>query len=98
LSSARADSTPEQVIPLLNDYANVIVSAIHAQSGDVLKLIGDGILAIFTAADRAHACAAALAAATSARGEVAALKARRDSMKVHARLTTCRQSGSRYLY
>jgi adenylate cyclase len=35
------------VIPLLNDYADVIVSAIHAQDGDVLKLIGDGILAIF---------------------------------------------------
>jgi hypothetical protein len=31
------DSAPEQVIPLLNDYADVIVSAIHG--GDVLKLI-----------------------------------------------------------
>jgi adenylate cyclase len=71
------DSTPEQVIPLLNDYAEVIVSAIHAQGGDVLKLIGDGILAIFTAADRAHACAAALAAATAARTEVTALNVRR---------------------
>jgi class 3 adenylate cyclase len=37
------DSAPEQVIPLLNDYADVIVSAIHAQGGDVLKLIGDGM-------------------------------------------------------
>jgi adenylate cyclase len=71
------DSTPEQVIPLLNDYADVIVSAIHDQGGDVLKLIGDGILAIFTAADRPGACAAALAAATTARSEVAALKQRR---------------------
>src|SRR3974390_2592199 len=71
------DSTPEQIIPLLNDYADVIVSAIHAQGGDVLKLIGDGILAIFTAADRAHACAAALAAAMAARSEVAALNAQR---------------------
>jgi adenylate cyclase len=71
------DSAPEQVIPLLNDYADVIVSAIHAQGGDVLKLIGDGILAVFAAADRAHACAAALAAATAARSEVAALNARR---------------------
>jgi adenylate cyclase len=71
------DSAPEQVIPLLNDYADVIVSAIYAQGGDVLKLIGDGILAIFAAADRAHACAAALAAATAARNEVAALNRRR---------------------
>jgi adenylate cyclase len=71
------DSTPEQVIPLLNDYADVIVSAIHAQGGDVLKLIGDGILAMFAASDRAYACAAALAAATAARSEVTALNARR---------------------
>src|SRR5262245_15864906 len=71
------DSAPAQIIPLLNDYADVIVSAIHAGGGDVLKLIGDGILAIFTAADRAHACAAALAAAMAARSEVAKLKERR---------------------
>jgi adenylate cyclase len=71
------DSAPEEIIPLLNDYAEVIVSAIHAQGGDVLKLIGDGILAIFAAADRAHACAAALAAATAARRDVAALNLRR---------------------
>ena len=71
------DSAPEQIIPLLNDYADVVVSAIHAQGGDVLKLIGDGVLAIFAAADRAHACAAALQAATAARGEVAALNLRR---------------------
>ena len=71
------DSAPEQVIPLLNDYADVIVSAIHAQGGDVLKLIGDGILAIFAAADRANACAAALTAATATRSEVVALNIRR---------------------
>jgi adenylate cyclase len=71
------DSAPEQVIPLLNDYADAIVSVIHSHGGDVLKLIGDGILAIFTAADRARACAAALAAATAARGEVAALNLQR---------------------
>jgi adenylate cyclase len=71
------DSAPEEIIPLLNDYADVIVSAIHAQGGDVLKLIGDGILAIFAAADRARACAAALAAATAARNDVVALKQRR---------------------
>ena len=71
------DSAPEQIIPLLNDYADVIVSVIHAKGGDVLKLIGDGILAIFTAADRAHACAAALAAAMTARSKVAALNERR---------------------
>ena len=70
-------ATPEQVIPLLNDYADVIISAIYAHGGDVLKLIGDGILAIFSAGDRACACAAALAATTHARSNVAALNLRR---------------------
>jgi adenylate cyclase len=73
------DAAPEQVIPLLNDYADVIVSAIHERGGDVVKLIGDGVLAIFTAADREHACAAALAAAIAARDEVAQLKTNRKA-------------------
>ena len=71
------DTTPEQVIPLLNDYADVIVSAIHEHGGDVLKLIGDGTLAMFTADGRERACSAALAAAIAAREGVAKLKERR---------------------
>jgi adenylate cyclase len=71
------DTAPEQVIPLLNDYSDVIVSAIHDHGGDVLKLIGDGTLAIFTAENRMQACNAALAAAIAARQGVAKLKNRR---------------------
>jgi adenylate cyclase len=71
------DTVPEQVIPLLNDYADAIVSAIHEHGGDVLKLIGDGTLAIFTAEDRAHACSAALSAAIAAREGIAELNRRR---------------------
>jgi adenylate cyclase len=70
-------SAPELLIPMLNDYADVIVSAIHWQGGDVLKLIGDGVLAIFPAADRQAACQAALTAAAKARAKVAALNAKR---------------------
>ncbi|HEV7481329.1 MAG TPA: adenylate/guanylate cyclase domain-containing protein, partial [Roseiarcus sp.] len=70
-------SPPEEIIPLLNDYAEAIVSSIHQHSGDVLKLIGDGVLAIFPAEERSRACAAALDAAGSAREAVAALNARR---------------------
>jgi adenylate cyclase len=66
-------AAPEQLIPMLNDYADVIVSAIHWQGGDVLKLIGDGVLAIFPAADRQAACLAALTAAGKARAKVAKL-------------------------
>jgi adenylate cyclase len=70
------DAAPDQVIPLLNDYSDAIVSAIHACGSDLVKLIGDGTLAIFTAEDRMHACEAALSAATAARQSVAELKQR----------------------
>jgi len=42
-------AAPEQVIPLLNDYAEAVIAAVHEAGGDVLKLIGDGTLAIFRA-------------------------------------------------
>ena len=73
------DTEPEQVIPLLNDYADAIVSAIHGEGGDVLKLIGDGTLAIFTAEDRTHACGAALSAAIAASHSIAELNKRRQA-------------------
>jgi adenylate cyclase len=71
------DTAPEQVIPLLNDYADVIVSAIHEHGGDVLKLIGDGTLAIFTADNRINACRAAKSAAIAARAGIVELNQRR---------------------
>jgi len=33
---------PGEIIPLLNDYAEVVITAIYEAGGDVLKLIGDG--------------------------------------------------------
>ncbi len=71
------DTAPEQVIPLLNDYADVVVSTIHEHGGDVLKLIGDGTLAIFTDGGRERACRAALTAAIEAQRGVAALNVER---------------------
>lgn len=68
---------PEQIIPLLNDYAEVIVSAVRDQGGDVLKLIGDGVLAIFQSDDRSKACGAAIQAARAAEAGIAALNRRR---------------------
>jgi adenylate cyclase len=75
-----ADSiAPDQVIPLLNDYADVIVSAIHDHGGDVLKLMGDGTLAIFTSEDRSQACSTALVAADTARRRLETLREQRAS-------------------
>ena len=76
------DTSPEQVIPMLNDYADVIVSAIHEHGGDVLKLIGDGTLAIFTGEGRERACQAALSAAIAARQGVVKLNERRGAQNL----------------
>ena len=71
------DTAPEEVIPLLNDFSDVIISAIHQHGGDVLKLIGDGTLAIFTAENRLQACESALSAAIAAREGIIELNKRR---------------------
>ena len=71
------DTAPEQAIPLLNDYSDAIVSAIHKHGGDVLKFVGDGTLAIFNAEHRTNACGAALSAAIAARESIIELNLRR---------------------
>jgi len=68
---------PEQIIPLLNDYADVVVSAVHKHGGDVLKLIGDGTLAIFTGEEFERTALSALAAAAGMRNAVAKLNGSR---------------------
>ena len=72
-------AAPGLIIPFLNDYAEAVISAVHAEGGDVLKLIGDGVLAIFTSAERREACRAALAAAGRARDSVVELNQRRSA-------------------
>jgi adenylate cyclase len=68
---------PDEIISLLNDYAETVISAIHDEGGDVLKLIGDGTLALFPAEDRAGACRSALAAASKTLDRIDELKQRR---------------------
>src|SRR5215813_12530018 len=53
---------PDEIIPFLNDYAEASIDAIHEAGGDVLKLIGDGILAMFTGDDMTTVRRAALRA------------------------------------
>lgn len=74
-----ADSAPEQIVPLLNDYADCQVGAIHAHGGQVLKFVGDGILAIFPIDDMTAACRRALDAAAKSLGKLVALNQRRTA-------------------
>jgi adenylate cyclase len=70
-------AAPDEVIPFLNDYADAIISSVHEAGGDVLKLMGDGTLAIFTADDPGAACRSALQAEALMRARIAALNGER---------------------
>ncbi|WP_262027849.1 adenylate/guanylate cyclase domain-containing protein [Microvirga sp. Mcv34] len=70
---------PEQIIPFLNDYSEAIISSIYEAGGDVLKLIGDGALAIFKEDDPVQACRCALKAERLMHARIRALNEERLS-------------------
>src|SRR6185369_17281798 len=58
--TALSDRLPAvKVIEILNGYFERVVMPIHAKGGEVLKFIGDGLLAIFPIEDAAFAYVAA---------------------------------------
>ena len=73
--TALADSLrPPVLIELLNRYFDCQVPVILDHGAEVLKFMGDGLLAIFTiAGDEAEVCERTLAAARQAQANVAAL-------------------------
>jgi adenylate cyclase len=74
--TALSDSNPpSQVISALDAWFDRIAGAVHAFGGEVLKFIGDGVLAIFPVVGGAPrgACDAALRAVSAARAGMAHL-------------------------
>src|SRR3982074_1283243 len=71
--------TPAEIIPFLNDYAQAATNATHDAGGDVLKLIGDGVLAMFTNEDVTAAKRAALRAEHRFRHNMRSLNSRRSA-------------------
>jgi class 3 adenylate cyclase len=75
---------PEQVIAALDGWFDRIAGAVHAFGGEVLKFIGDGVLAIFpvTGGLPRPACAAALRALGAAKAGMTRLdeERRRDGL------------------
>jgi adenylate cyclase len=64
-----------ELIQLLNDYFGRMCQGLDAEGGEVLKFIGDALLAIFPVRDEdpEKACARALTAASSVQASLAAL-------------------------
>jgi adenylate cyclase len=68
----------DDLIGLLNSYFGPMCDAVAGQGGEVLKFIGDAMLAIFPIdADATQTCAAALSAAKQAQAALAEENARR---------------------
>jgi adenylate cyclase len=66
----------ELLTATLNDYFSAMIEPVHAEGGELLKLIGDGVLAIFRIeqeSDVARICEAALKSAERALANMAAL-------------------------
>ncbi|ETR78587.1 adenylate cyclase [Afipia sp. P52-10] len=68
---------PEEIMPMLNAYAEAVISSIQSEGGEVLKLTGDGVLAIFNAEIGTQAGHAALRAERAMRLKVEALNQQR---------------------
>lgn len=62
-----ASLPPEEAIALANRYFDIVSAAVEAEGGEVLKFMGDGVLAIFP--DDEDSPSAALAAARAALAE-----------------------------
>lgn len=76
--TALSDRLPsETVVDILNQYFDCQVTAIRGHGGEVLKFMGDGLLAVFPideyVGDAAHVCTRVLAAARESRASVEAL-------------------------
>ncbi|OKO78707.1 adenylate/guanylate cyclase domain-containing protein [Bradyrhizobium sp. NAS96.2] len=75
-----SDSWPrDDVIDLLNDYFDAMSEPIARHGGEILKFIGDGLLAIFPLSEP-KACANLLHAVSEAREAMAALSERNSMM------------------
>ncbi len=74
---------PAAVIGALDAWFDRMAGAVHAFGGEVLKFIGDGVLAIFPVTSApAEACEAALRAITAARAGMAHLDAVRQAQSL----------------
>jgi adenylate cyclase len=89
---------PRAVVRLLNDYFDDVIPPIREHGGEVMEIMGDGVLAIFrrgpTAnANAAEACSAALAAAREGLAAIAE-RNRRDGSRPELRIGTALHYGT----
>jgi adenylate cyclase len=78
-----SDTMPrEQLLGLMHDYFEAMVDTIDEHDGQVLKFMGDGMLAIFNTGEDGRSCRAALEAADDVVERLAAVTARRQAQRL----------------
>lgn len=86
--TAKSESWGETaLLKALDGYFDAVVQSVHAHGGDVLKFIGDGVLALFPverSGGHPDRCRDALAAAAAAIGAIDALNAERRRDRLEA--------------
>ena len=85
--TAMSDASPgPAVINLLNDVFETLAASLRPRGGEILKFMGDGMLAAlaFDERDRAAACRAALDAAEEAAAAIVTLNASRGALGLPA--------------
>jgi adenylate cyclase len=93
---------PEVIVEILNHYFDCQVPAIRKHGGEILKFMGDGLLAVFPIAQNnddnnsntAEVCARVLAAAREARASVDALRYTSPDAVEHFRFGVALHIGS----
>ena len=76
-------TTPKQLVGVLNEVFGCQVAAIEKHGGEVLKFIGDGLLAIFAITDPAQVTARCTAALDAAAEALGALREHRIGLALH---------------
>ena len=85
--TAMSDASPgPAVVDLLNDVFETLAASLRPRGGEILKFMGDGMLAAlaFDERDRAATCRAALDAAEEAAAAIATLNASRGALGLPA--------------
>jgi adenylate cyclase len=66
--------SPRAVIRMLNEYFDCVIPPVHAHGGEVVEIMGDGVLAMFrqrAGGNAGEACGSALAAAIEGKAALA---------------------------
>ncbi|WP_423789998.1 adenylate/guanylate cyclase domain-containing protein [Leptospira kmetyi] len=83
-SSLSENNSPKRIVEVLDNYFELTAQPIQEEKGEILKFIGDAILAVFPAEEDSHkACLAALSAARKIKNSVIQWNTEHPDSQIH---------------